>query len=342
MNRPHAAAWLAAVTVLTGCAPRGDAAPGASGKYAGMVLTTPIDKPDFTFTATDGQPFALRQRTEGYVTLLFFGYTSCPDVCPVHMANLAEVLRGMPVEVTSRVKVVFVTTDPDRDSLPVIRRWLDAFDRSFIGVRASLADVNRVLESLKLPGAVVERLPQGGVSVSHPAAIVAFTRDNFARVYYPYGVRQRDWAHDLPLLVTDPGAGFEAGARVRVTRAILVAPVGTAPAALYATIVNDGDEADSLVGCSTLLAASCGLHESHQMGAQMMMRSLNALVVPAHGSVRLAPGGVHGMLEQITSRLPLDSTRIVTFQFARGGEVPAEARVVSYAELERVLALPEP
>lgn len=342
MSRLPVMVALATVAALTGCAPPRDAATGGNAKYNGVVVTTAIEKPDFTFTATDGRPFAFRERTQGFVTLLFFGYTNCPDVCPVHMANLAEVLRGMPVEITSRIKVVFVTADPDRDSLPVIRRWLDAFDRSFIGLRAPLADVNGVLAALRLPGAVVERLPDGGVGVSHAAVIVAFTRDGFVRVLYPYGVRQRDWAHDLPLLVDDAGTGFQAGARVRVTRALVVAPIGAAPAALYATIVNDAAAPDSLIGCFTPVAATCGLHEQHAMGSQTMMRALEALPIAERGAARLAPGGVHIMLEGIGGTLTAGSTCTVTFRFARGGDVAATARVVSYGELERALALPEP
>jgi len=58
--------------------------------YRGGVVTPPLPKPGFVLTDTSGAAFDFRQRTEGYVTLLFFGYTNCPDQCPMHMANLAE------------------------------------------------------------------------------------------------------------------------------------------------------------------------------------------------------------------------------------------------------------
>lgn len=190
-----------------GCQPGPSRADRPSSRYRGAVVTPPIPKPDFTLTDTNGRPFHFRAATEGFVTLLFFGYTNCPDVCPVHMANLGEVLRTMPGEVTGRIKVVFVTTDPERDTLPALRAWLDAFDPQFIGLRGTVDQVNTILASVHLPPVVRESLPEGGYGVGHAASVIAFTRDDVAHVLYPFGIRQQDWAHDLPLLVQEHGSG---------------------------------------------------------------------------------------------------------------------------------------
>jgi protein SCO1/2 len=166
-------------------------------------MDTPIPKPALTLTDTDGQPFDLRARTEGYLTLLFFGYSNCPDVCPVHMATLGAAYRELLPEVQSRIKVVFVTTDPDRDTPERLRSWLDGFDRSFVGLSGPLDDINAALASMMLPGvAVIPAEHHGGEPlIGHPAAVVAFSPDGAARVRYPFGVRQADWAHDIPLLL---------------------------------------------------------------------------------------------------------------------------------------------
>src|SRR5688572_15829259 len=97
-------------------------------KYRGVVMTPPLPKPDFTFTSTSGAPYRFREETNDKVTLLFFGYTYCPDVCPMHMSNLAAVLKKMPAGDRERVKVVFVTTDPQRDTPDRLRTWLRNFD----------------------------------------------------------------------------------------------------------------------------------------------------------------------------------------------------------------------
>jgi len=170
---------------------------------AGPTLGKAIAKPDFTLTATDGTPFDFRARTKGSVTLLFFGYTHCPDVCPVHLANIAAALHTLDPDVQRKVKVVFVTTDPDRDTAPVIRAWLDKFDPGFIGLRGTLEEVNAIQRSLSLGEA--SREPQltpadTAYAVGHAAIVLAFTPDDSAHVVYPFGIRQTDWAKDIPLL----------------------------------------------------------------------------------------------------------------------------------------------
>ena len=170
------------------------------GELHGAVLAAPLPKADFTLTNTAGEPFAFREETQGYVTLLFFGYTSCPDICPVHMANIAAVLRKLPPQTASRVKVVMVTVDPERDTPERLRTWLNAFDPSFVGLTGSLEDVNGILRSLRLAPAVKGE-GETDYLVGHTARVIAFTTDNHAHVTYPSGTRQVDWAHDLPLLV---------------------------------------------------------------------------------------------------------------------------------------------
>ena len=196
-----AAIALAAGLMLTGC--HGTARTGGGRPaFRGHVLGTPLSKPEFTLTATDGKPFDFRRETDGYLTLVYFGYTHCPDICPVHMANLGAVIPQFPPSVSDRIKVIFITTDPARDSLTVLRRWLDNFDRNFIGLRGPIDSVNAIQRAMGLPEAVVEqRDSSGGYTVGHSATVVAFTPDNKERVLYPFGTRQDDWAHDLPKLL---------------------------------------------------------------------------------------------------------------------------------------------
>ena len=170
--------------------------------FVGTELTTPLPKPAFRFTDSRGHPFQFDSATAGKVTLLFFGYTNCPDICPVHLANLAAVLDKMPDEVQRQVTVVFVTTDPARDTPAVLDAWLRGFDPNFIGLTASDSILTAAQRMVRVPPAVKGAIDQnGGYPVGHAAAVIAFTRDGLGRVEYPPGTRQRDWAHDLPILV---------------------------------------------------------------------------------------------------------------------------------------------
>jgi protein SCO1/2 len=204
MSRRHRLGATAVLLVaLAGCGKDGAAV--RPNDLAGLVLPVPLPKPDFTLTATDGSPFDFRRGTRGSVTLLFFGYTHCPDVCPVHLTNIAATLHRLDPETAREVKVVFVTTDPARDSLAAIRSWLDHFDPTFIGLRGSLPEVNRIQQLLRQPAAFredsVNARGDSGYTVAHGAAVLAFTADDSLRVLYPFGIRQADWARDLPRLV---------------------------------------------------------------------------------------------------------------------------------------------
>lgn len=170
--------------------------------FIGVEMPSPLVTPDLTFADSHGRPFRLPGAIAGKVTLLMVGYTHCPDVCPVHLANLAAVLKKMPSEVQGSVQVVFVTIDPLRDTPAVLGSFVAAFDPAFIGLTGSDSSLASLQQALQL-GLAYENPAgkDGSYTVGHASAVIAFTKDGLARVRYPFGTRQADWAHDLPLLV---------------------------------------------------------------------------------------------------------------------------------------------
>jgi protein SCO1 len=176
---------------------------GNTENYRGGLVTPPLPKPKFVLTDTSGAAFDFRQRTEGYVTLLFFGYTYCPDQCPMHMANLGAALKSMPAGIADQVKLVFVTTDPARDSPSVVRRWLDLFDRRFVGLTGTERAIEAVERAAGVPPATRAGPANGNYGVSHANFVLAYSKDNLAHVIYPGGVSKDDWVHDLPLLIKE-------------------------------------------------------------------------------------------------------------------------------------------
>jgi protein SCO1/2 len=170
-------------------------------QYRGGVITPPLPKPKFTLTETSGVPFDFHEKTQGYVTLLFFGYTSCPDQCPMHMANIGGALKKLPAGVADQIKLVFVTTDPARDTPAVLRRWLGLFDRRFIGLSGTEAAIEAVQKAAGVPLAQKMGPANGNYAVAHANFVLAYSKDNLAHLLYPGGVSKDDWAHDLPLLL---------------------------------------------------------------------------------------------------------------------------------------------
>lgn len=173
---------------------------GDDGWY-GVSVAEPMPKPDLVLTDTSGDEFDLRAQTAGKPTLLFFGYTSCPDICPVHLSVLSRAMEESLVT-TDELAVVFVSADPERDTPDTLGAYLDSFNEGFVGLTGDIESVRRAAGSLGLPEPTqTEPDEAGDYTVGHPAAIVAFGRDGTAHHLYPFGIRSAQWVHDLPMLI---------------------------------------------------------------------------------------------------------------------------------------------
>ncbi len=137
--------------------------------------------PPFHLQQADGGEFSLAQ-LQGHPTLLFFGFTHCPDVCPTTLAMLAQVQRSAPLPAA---RVVFVTIDPDRDSAADLQVYLGAFDHDFIGVRGDSAALAPLLKALSAIAVRVD-LPGGEYTMDHSATLYLLdTRARLAAVFSP-------------------------------------------------------------------------------------------------------------------------------------------------------------
>jgi len=178
----------------------------AEGGWHGALVREPAARPDFTLTDTEGRPYDFGAETAGQLTLLFFGYTSCPDICPLHMAILTSALErpGMPDPV-----VVFVTTDPDRDTPEHLREWLDGFGADVVGLTGTPEEIHQAEAAAMVDPSFYADMDGNPVDapdtdvnyeVGHAAQIVAYTSDDLTHIVYPYGVKREDWLADLPRL----------------------------------------------------------------------------------------------------------------------------------------------
>jgi protein SCO1/2 len=179
------------------------AQPNTSATYRGGLVTPPLPKPRFVLTDTSGAPYDFWNKTQGSVTLLFFGYTNCPDQCPMHMMNIGAALKKLPPWMADQVKLVFVTTDPVRDTPAEIRRWLDNFNKYGVGLTGSETAIQAVEKAVGVPLAQKTSASGGNYEVAHANFVLAYTKDNRAHVIYPGGISKDDWVHDLPLLIRE-------------------------------------------------------------------------------------------------------------------------------------------
>ncbi|MGC0415443.1 SCO family protein [Embleya sp. AB8] len=184
----------------------------AKSKYKGIAVDPPWTKPELTLTDTSGQPYDFRAKTAGRTTLLYFGYTHCPDACPTVMGDIVRALGKLPAPDRATVDVVFVTTDPERDTQAALRQWLDSLDKSFVGLTGSFDKIQAAARQVGISIDPPTVGPDGKVVSTHGTQVIAFAPDNLGPVMYsassgltpdgtPNGNSSDDFAHDLPLLI---------------------------------------------------------------------------------------------------------------------------------------------
>jgi cytochrome oxidase Cu insertion factor (SCO1/SenC/PrrC family)/copper(I)-binding protein len=321
-----------------------------------------LPKPEFTFTDTHGNPYDFQKETHGKIALLYFGYTYCPDTCPLMMATLGAALKEVDPAVRDQVRMVFVTVDPDRDTPERLRSWLGSFDTTFVGLRGSMAVVDSLEGVYGFPPTKKESVGDGYV-VSHPALVYTFTPDDKGRVMYGADTRKATWVHDLKLIAghdwqggaaaaspttpssaavggTDkPGGGTtttSANEEIQVLEAYAPAPPsGATTMAVYLTLLNTGSTADTLVGLQSDVAAMASLHQSVRTANVDHMKPVPFIALPPGDTVRLAPGGLHGMLMALKRHPAAGDTLTTVLELARGGTLDVPTPVVRYQDLVR-------
>ena len=172
--------------------------------WFGLELEAERTLPSVTLQDTDGQPVNLAEDATGTPTLLFFGYTSCPDICPIHLAAINSAMRAAEVSYDD-LDVVFVSVDPERDTPEHIDDYLSNFSSSMLGLHADIEIIEAALDELDLPGPIVEGAdPRGeGDLIGHPAQVIGFDSDGQAQRTWPFGARRADWVADLPRVVEE-------------------------------------------------------------------------------------------------------------------------------------------
>ncbi|MER5430946.1 SCO family protein [Streptomyces sp. NPDC002588] len=206
-----AAALLAAATLtLTACS-SGDggtdnsvAAVAEEGgkQQAATVLDQPFTKPDLVLTDTQGKSYDLRKETAGHPTLIYFGYTNCPDVCPLTMNNIAVAKKQLSKADQDKLRVVFVTTDPDRDTPAALGKWLKGIDPQVVGLSGKFATIQAAARSLGISVEAPHKDKNGKIVSTHGTQVIAFSpKTDGGYLLYGEDATVDDYIKDLPKIV---------------------------------------------------------------------------------------------------------------------------------------------
>ena len=191
-----AAALAAAALALAGCdkvfAP-------ARSPFNGIDVTGGPMGGELRLTAHDGQPRALAD-FRGKVVVVIFGFTHCPDVCPTALADMAKAVRALG-DREREVQVLFVTLDPKRDSLDLLKQYVPAFHPAFIGLRGDAAQTAAVTKSFHVYSSERPGKTPESYTIDHSAQSFVFDREGRLRLLLPPNLASAAVASDLRVLL---------------------------------------------------------------------------------------------------------------------------------------------
>ena len=197
-RRASLAVLLPAALLLTACGGGSDA------PLTGAVLDQPYVVPTTALTDTDGQSYSLVDNTDKRLTLVFFGYTHCPDVCQVVLSTLASAMTRLDEADHDQVDVVFVTTDPERDTEKVLRNYLDRFDPTFIGLTGPIDTIiDRRQAAWPWPSSRATSSPSGGYDVTHGTSVLAIDGGDQVPILWTQGTSATQFASDVHQLLEE-------------------------------------------------------------------------------------------------------------------------------------------
>jgi len=171
-----------------------------SNSFRGTLYDPALPAPDFALTR-DGESILRLSEMKGRIVLLFFGYTSCPDVCPTTLSEMRRVMEALGTD-AARVQVLFVTVDPERDTPQKLKEYVSLFNPAFIGLSASQEIMDEVWGAYGVYREVVQ-MPNSatGYLVNHTARVYLVDLDGNLRLSYGFGTPTDDILHDLRILL---------------------------------------------------------------------------------------------------------------------------------------------
>jgi protein SCO1 len=167
-----ALASLAALAGLLGCSKQ---QPWALNNITGLMPSL-----EFSLTDQDGK-VVNAAAYRGQLVVLYFGYTHCPDVCPMTLATLSQAIRNLGAD-ADKVRVLFVTVDPARDTPAVLKRYVNAFGPAFVGLRGDSAALETLTRRYRVAYSLEKPDAKGNYDVTHSSALFIFDTNGKARL----------------------------------------------------------------------------------------------------------------------------------------------------------------
>ena len=169
--------------------------------FHGTTISPPLPVTDFALQTANEEVFRLSEQ-KGKLILLFFGYTSCPDVCPVTLATFKQVYDDLGAD-AQLVRFVMITADPDRDTPERVAEYAAQFNPEFIGLSGDLVVLEQIWKELGVFVEKQESNSAAGYLVSHTASVYVLDQQGGLTMTFPYGTNATEIADDIRQILKD-------------------------------------------------------------------------------------------------------------------------------------------
>lgn len=173
-------------------------------QFKGVDITGAGYAKDFSLPDADGKPRSIKDFA-GKVTVVFFGYTQCPDVCPTTLQELVEAKQHMGAQ-GDKLQGVFATVDPERDTPEVLKAYVGNFDPGMVALTGTPEQVAAMAKDFKVYYKKVEGTQPGIYTMDHTAGLYIYDPQGRLRIYQRYGAGAQSLAEDALTLLAEPAA----------------------------------------------------------------------------------------------------------------------------------------
>lgn len=191
LKKAHWLLWLGFILLLAACQPY---------QLKGTEYPEGIQAEEFTLTTTEGRPFRLSDQ-RGKIVLMFFGFTSCPDVCPTTLAEAKRIMERLGDE-TENVRFVFITVDPERDTPERLGQYVSNFHPEIIGLTGTPEELQTMFDAYGIYAAKVPLEDSAAdYTMDHTARVFLVDQDGRLRLSYAFGTPDEDILQDVQYLL---------------------------------------------------------------------------------------------------------------------------------------------
>ncbi len=186
---------MAALVILAGCT-------DSSQNWNGKDISGLMPDLEFQLVNDEGKPVS-QEKSAGQIRLLFFGFTSCPDVCPTTLQKVSQASRGLPDPIQEDVQTLFVSVDPKRDTPERLQEYVRFFGDRIEGLTGTEPQLRELAKRYRTTFGYDEPDAEGNYNVSHSSAVYVFDRDGAARLLIRPDTSASKISEDLQLLATE-------------------------------------------------------------------------------------------------------------------------------------------